>query len=82
MEVSELIVKLGGPTKVARALGITPPAVSNWSADGRVPPIHDVRLWRMATEAGLDWAPPGAEGLALVVKAEVAAVTVKTEQAA
>lgn len=72
MEVSELIRRLGGPTKVARVLRITTQAVSNWSAVNRVPREHDVAVWRLATEAGLDWAPPGAEGLALVAKAAAA----------
>jgi hypothetical protein len=73
MKVSQLIIALGGPAKVSRELGLTTAAVSNWSAAERVPPMHELPLWRMATAAGLDWTPPGAEGLALVAKPQVAA---------
>jgi hypothetical protein len=66
MEVSALIAKLGGPAALGRKLGITTQAVSNWHVTGRVPPNHEVRVWKLATEAGLQWTPPGAEGLALV----------------
>jgi hypothetical protein len=72
MEVPDLISALGGPAKVGRALGITTQAVSNWSATNRVPAEREVALWRMATEAGLEWTPPGAEGLALVAKGRAA----------
>lgn len=72
MEVPALISALGGPAKVARALGITTQAVSNWTATNRVPQEREVAVWRMAAEAGLPWTPPGAEGLALVVKEQAA----------
>lgn len=66
MNVSDLISLLGGPAKVGRERRVTTAAVSNWSAANRVPPEHQLPLWRMATEAGINWAPPGCEGLALV----------------
>lgn len=66
MMVSELLVELGGPARLGRALGVTTAAVSNWSAAQRVPPTHALAIWRMATAAGLAWTPPGAEGLRLV----------------
>lgn len=69
---SDLIAKLGGPTKVAAARGVIPSAVSNWIARGVIPAEHRMAVWRMATEAGLDWAPPGAEGFALVPRAGAA----------
>jgi hypothetical protein len=69
MEVSALIVALGGPAALGRKLGVTTQAVSNWNVTGKVPPNHEVRVWRLASEAGLAWAPPGAEGLALVPRA-------------
>jgi hypothetical protein len=72
MEVSSLIAALGGPTRVAKTLGITTQAVSNWSATRRVPREHHVAVWRMASAAGLDWTPPGAEGLTLVEKERAA----------
>jgi len=73
MDIKAFIAALGGPAKVARELGITTAAVSNWPLTGRVPAEHHIALWTMATAAGLDWTPPGAEGMALVPKAEAAA---------
>jgi DNA-binding transcriptional regulator YdaS (Cro superfamily) len=72
MSLSDLISALGGATKVASACGVQPSAVSNWIARGAIAADHRVTVWRMATDAGLDWAPPGAEGLALVAKAAAA----------
>jgi hypothetical protein len=40
--------------------------VADWQARERVPSRHWLTIWRMAREAGLDWRPPGAEGLDLV----------------
>ena len=65
MDVRELIRSLGGPTKVAEDCGVTPQAVTNWMARGRVAAEHQVTLWRLATERGVAWTPPGAEGLKL-----------------
>lgn len=69
MNVSDLIAKLGGPAKVGRDRRVSTAAVSNWSAANKVPAEHQLALWRMATEAGIDWTPPGAEGLRLVLPA-------------
>jgi len=63
--LSDLIEKLGGPTAVANKRGITPPAVTNWVMRGRVAAEHQIALWSMAVDAGLDWKPEGAEGLEL-----------------
>lgn len=38
-------------------------AVSNWLARGAVPAEHRNTVWQMALDAGIDWTPPGAEGL-------------------
>lgn len=65
MVVRDVIERLGGPAKVAAALGMRTNAVANWSLRGIVPARHHTRLWRMAQEAGLDWRPPGSEGLTL-----------------
>lgn len=71
LTVAQLVAGLGGPSKVAEAFGVTGSAVSNWNIRG-VPGEHAVKLWKMATAAGLDWAPPGAEDLALVAKERAA----------
>jgi hypothetical protein len=64
--VKELVAALGGAAIVARLCGVTGQAVAGWSTAG-IPARHWLRLWRMAKERGLDWRPPGAEGLDLVI---------------
>lgn len=54
---------LGGAAKVARQLGVTTQAASQWMTADAVPPAHYLPLWRMALEAGLPWEPPGAAEL-------------------
>jgi len=63
----KLIRALGGPKAVAEACGVTMSAVGCWQVTGTIPARHWLRLWRMAKERGLDWRPPGAEGLDLVI---------------
>ena len=36
----ELITLMGGPTKTAQALNVTPQAVTNWAARGSIPLAH------------------------------------------
>jgi hypothetical protein len=60
----DLIKALGGPRSVARAIGASPQAVSNWYKRG-IPAHHHLLLWRMAVGHGIDWHPPGAWGLAV-----------------
>lgn len=60
MSVRDLIAGLGGASLVASALGLTPAAISNWSARDDVPRAHHLRVWRMALEADVDWEPLGA----------------------
>lgn len=67
MTTRDLIDALGGPAAVAAARGLSVTAVFNWCAGGAVPPRHWIALWRMAKQAGLDWRPPGTEGLDLVL---------------
>ena len=66
MEARVVIAQLGGPSAVAKHLRVTPQTVTGWSTAG-IPARHWLRLWRMAKERGLDWRPPGAEGLDLVI---------------
>lgn len=68
VEVGELVRRLGGTGNVARANDVSASAVSQWIADGRIPAAREIAMWRMARDAGIDWAPPSAEGLALIPK--------------
>ena len=68
----KLIRDLGGPKAVANACGVTISAVGCWQVTGSIPARHWLRLWRMAKERGLDWRPPGAEGLDLVIVPDTA----------
>lgn len=34
-----------------------------WVQRGEIPAEHRNEVWQMALDAGLDWTPPGAEGL-------------------
>lgn len=61
MAVRELIRQLGGATEVARRIGITAAAVSNWSAEEKIPPRHHAALFLLAQERGVPWVPPGFE---------------------
>jgi hypothetical protein len=63
--VRSLVRRLGGPAEVARRLGLTPQAVTNWCACNRIPKARHIDVWRLAHAAGLPWRPPGADGLAL-----------------
>ena len=67
MDVATLIASLGGAAAVARQCGVSPQAAYKWLAEASIPARHWLRLWRMAKERGLDWRPPGAEGLDLVI---------------
>ena len=69
MPLSDLISALGGPLAVGAECGVGASAVSNWVARGSVAAEHRVTVWRMATKAGLNWAPPGCEGLRLLLPA-------------
>lgn len=72
ISVRELIRLLGGPTVVAAKRRVTVSAVTNWAARDEVPGEHRVPMWRDAYEAGIDWTPPGAEGLTLAPRQEAA----------
>lgn len=47
----ELVAKLGGRQPIAKALGISPEAVSQWQGEG-IPHRHFLRLMEMADLAG------------------------------
>lgn len=66
MNVRDLIHNLGGPKRLGEVLDEPMKTVSSWGARDSVPAEHRVRVWRLARQAGLDWTPPGFEGLALV----------------
>lgn len=69
-DVVDLIRKLGGPGRIAAALGCSASAVSQWRKAG-VPREHHLVVWRMALEAGLPWEPPGADA----IRAQLGALT-------
>lgn len=62
MSIRQLIIDLGGPGRVAACLGRTAKAVGMWAARNSIPADCLVPIWLMATEAGIEWAPPGADG--------------------
>lgn len=65
--IGELIRQVGGATRVARQCGVSPAAVSNWIMRGSIAAEHRITVWRLATEADVDWAPPAAHGLRLEI---------------
>lgn len=69
------MARLGGQAEVARRLGVTRAAVSQWVAADAVPVARRIDLWRLAVDGAIEWTPPGAEGLRdkLRVQAERAA---------
>lgn len=66
MDVRTLIAKLGGPTKLAEELRLTPPAVANWATKDKIPSGRALDVWKLATAAGVDWSPPGMADVRLV----------------
>lgn len=63
MKLTELLSALGGHAAVAERLGLRRTAVTMWVRRGEIAAEHRLTVWQMALDAGLDWAPPGAEGL-------------------
>jgi DNA-binding transcriptional regulator YdaS (Cro superfamily) len=57
MNISEIVKTLGGPTKIGRALGIRPQAVSLWVIHSRIPSDRVLSLIRIAKERGVDLTP-------------------------
>jgi DNA invertase Pin-like site-specific DNA recombinase len=48
MDIQQALKKFGSPAGIARAFGVTPPAVSRWIRNGRIP---QARVWQV--KAGL-----------------------------
>jgi DNA-binding transcriptional regulator YdaS (Cro superfamily) len=63
MLVKDLMARLGGQAAVARRLGVTRAAVSQWAAANDVPEARRLDVWGLALDADVDWTPPGAEAL-------------------
>lgn len=62
MNTKELVLKLGGPTKVSQKIRIRPQAVSLWVAKNRVPLDRVPSILRLAKEAGLTITPADIRG--------------------
>jgi len=52
MDIKQALKKFGSPAGIARAFGVTPPAVSRWIRNGRIP---QARIWQ--AKAGLVKSP-------------------------
>jgi hypothetical protein len=57
MTVSETIDRFGGSSATARICGIVPSAVSNWRANGAIPPRHYLALAEAARWHQIDLDP-------------------------
>jgi hypothetical protein len=66
MDVRTLIHALGGPGVVADEIGTTGKSVSMWGTRGEIPSAFHLSVWKMAIARGVEWTPPGAEGLKIV----------------
>lgn len=51
--VREIVGRFGGPSALAREIGRTQSAVSNWIAEGAIPDSWHLRLLRLAKEKAL-----------------------------
>lgn len=65
-ELVALVRALGGQTEVAEYLGVNLSTVASWYQRGIVPAEHQISVWRMSLERGIDWTPPAGIGLTLV----------------
>ena len=63
---TDLIDALGGATAVAGALGLRRNTVNMWKIRQNIPPEYYLPVWKLAIASGVEWAPPQAEGFALV----------------
>lgn len=70
MQTGVVIKALGGPTAIAKMLGLSVPAVGNWTMRDEIPREHHLALWRLAMAKNVAWTPPDAVGLVLVPEAE------------
>lgn len=63
MDDTEFLRALGGAAAVADMVQAGRSAVSMWISRGEIPAAYHLQLWRLATERGLEWRPPGSEWL-------------------
>jgi hypothetical protein len=63
MDDTELLRALGGAAAVADMVQAGRSAVSMWISRGEIPAAYHLQLWRLATERGLEWRPPGSDWL-------------------
>lgn len=64
MDTADVIARLGGASTVAKELKKKRTTVAMWAKRNVVPSTEDrVSLWRMARSSGIDWTPPGLNGL-------------------
>lgn len=69
MDTKTLLRSLGGQTKVARRLDIAMNRVNSWIIRDGIPGEFYVPIWHLCLEKGIDWRPPGADGIeALIFK--------------
>lgn len=54
MVTRDLIQALGGTSAVATLLGVGPSAVSNWKANGRIPPRWFLRISKECRRLGVE----------------------------
>ena len=57
MTLAQFIASLGGTSAAARIFAVRPSAVSNWLADGKLPPKRHYRAHRLAEERGWTFNP-------------------------
>lgn len=76
MDDAEFLRALGGAAAVADLVQAGRSAVSMWISRKEIPAAYHLQLWRLATERGLDWRPPGSEWLAPTVAVATPALAV------
>ena len=57
MDMNEVIKGLGGTCAVAKIIGVSPQAVSNWKARGKLPPQWHLKIYKLCREKGWDYDP-------------------------
>lgn len=71
MDAAQLIKDLGGPAKLAAALGAPANTIAYWGHRNKIPADRWLEVWRLALAAGLDWEPPGAAELRPLLAAQM-----------
>ena len=57
LTVAEVIDALGGTLAASEIFGVTPPAVSNWKAEGKFPPSRHLEIYEICQERGIRYHP-------------------------